>query len=59
MALFAAFLAQFSKAYKEVIHEDSLKIDLSNPDDKAIDKLVYELYELTPEEIKIVEGALT
>ncbi len=27
--------------------------------DKAIDKLVYELYELTEKEIKIVEGALT
>jgi hypothetical protein len=25
--------------------------------DAQIDKLVYELYELTPEEIKIVEGA--
>ena len=25
--------------------------------DKQIDKLVYELYELTEEEIKIVEGA--
>jgi len=25
--------------------------------DKQIDKLVYELYDLTPEEIAIVEGA--
>jgi hypothetical protein len=27
-----------------------------NATDKEIDRLVYELYELTPEEIKIVEG---
>ena len=30
------------------------KIDIL---DKQIDQLVYELYELTPEEIKVVEGA--
>jgi hypothetical protein len=31
----------------------------NNATDSQIDKLVYELYELTPDEIKIVEGTTT
>jgi hypothetical protein len=31
----------------------------SDATDGQIDKLVYELYELTPDEIKIVEGTTT
>ncbi len=30
-----------------------------NATDREIDRLVYELYELTPEEIKIVEGEVS
>jgi hypothetical protein len=38
----------YAHAYKDVIHEDAT--------DKQIDALVYKLYDLTDEEIKIVEG---
>ncbi len=37
-------------------HEQTLIQRQIDATDKQIDKLVYELYELTPEEIKIVEG---
>jgi len=37
-------------------HEQTLLQRQIDATDKQIDKLVYELYELTPEEIKIVEG---
>jgi len=61
--------AGHAQAYKDVIHEDAIKIggDVGpsgektriqrqiNTTDKQIDKLVYELYGLKEEEIKIVE----
>jgi predicted nucleic acid-binding Zn-ribbon protein len=37
-------------------HEQTLLQRQIDATDKQIDKLVYELYELTEEEIKIVEG---
>jgi hypothetical protein len=37
-------------------HEQTLIQRQIDATDKQIDKLVYELYELTPEEIIIVEG---
>jgi len=37
-------------------HEQTLLQRQIDATDKQIDKLVYELYELTPEEISIVEG---
>jgi len=44
--------AGYAQAYKDVIHEDAIKIDTT---EKQIDQLVYELYGLTEEEIKIIE----
>jgi hypothetical protein len=62
----------YAEAYKDVIHEDAIKLGGATkaPDyafcigrkrqieatDRQIDLLVYELYGLTEEEIKIVEG---
>jgi hypothetical protein len=65
--------AGHAQAYKDVIHEESIKIGAAarDPDeppklqrqitttDKQIDKLVYELYNLTEEEISIIEGSYT
>ena len=61
--------AGYAQAYKDVIHEDAIKIGgvTKVPDektriqrqidatDKQIDNLVYQLYGLTDEEIEIVE----
>ena len=56
----------YAEAYKDVIHEDSIRI--GTPQEKTsiarqiaatdgqIDRLVYELYGLTEDEIKIVEN---
>ena len=62
--------AGYAQAYKDVIHEDAIKIGGTTkaPSDKTrirrqidaidkqIDNLIYALYGLTEEEIKIVEG---
>jgi len=64
--------AGYAQAYKDVIHEDAIKIGGATkaPSDKTliqrqidatnkqIDNLVYNLYGLTEEEIKIVEGTV-
>ena len=55
----------YAEAYKDVIHEDAIKIGGATkaPDycfrigGTQIDQLVYELYGLTNDEIKIVEAA--
>ncbi|HUT31211.1 MAG TPA: type I restriction endonuclease [Sedimentisphaerales bacterium] len=39
-------------AYKDVIHEDAIKVGATN---KKIGSLVYKLYNLTPKEIAIIE----
>jgi len=62
--------AGYAEAYKDVIHEDSLKIGAAQtPNEKTalqrqiqttdqqIDKLVYELYNLTDDEINIVANS--
>ncbi|MFA6333827.1 MAG: hypothetical protein WCX22_12815 [Methanoregula sp.] len=58
-----------SEAYREVLHEEPVQMQDASLDhekellarqveatDASIDKLVYELYDLTPDEIQIVEG---
>ncbi|HUT31176.1 MAG TPA: hypothetical protein VMX13_15380 [Sedimentisphaerales bacterium] len=40
-------------AYKDVIHEHAIKVGATN---KKIDSLVYKLYNLTEEDIKIVHS---
>ena len=63
--------AGYAQAYKDVIHEDAIKIGVATkaPSDKTriqrqigaidrqIDNLIYALYGLTEEEIKIVESS--
>ena len=63
--------AGLAHAYKDVIHEDAIKIGSAvtlpaektrfqhqvNTTDKQIDNFVYDLYNLTEEEIAIVKGA--
>ena len=62
--------AGHAHAYKDVIHEDAISVGSATkaPDEKTkiqrqidttdrqIDQLIYKLYKLTDEEIKIVEG---
>ncbi|MCX6696134.1 MAG: hypothetical protein NTV84_00935 [Methanoregula sp.] len=46
-----------SEAYREVLHDRTLLSRQIAVTNAAIDKMVYELYELTDEEIAIVEGS--
>ena len=60
-----------AEAYKDVIHEDAIKIGGAtkapvektaiqrqiDATDRQIDRLVYQLYELTDDEIRVVEEA--
>ncbi len=64
--------AGYAQAYKDVIHEDAIKVDgitlfpnektriqhQIDATDKQIDKLFYDIYGLTEEKIKIVEESM-
>jgi hypothetical protein len=61
----------FAEQFKRVVHEDTIRIGGAQPGrergvlerqiaptDEVVDRLVYELYELTDEEIAIVEESV-